>query len=203
MTFNWRQYNHVLNAIQDGFTIATMAKNKREVDPEVKREQIEDAACMLFLVEGYESASMATIAKTAGVAPNTLYWYFASKDDLLVAILDRLVNRALAQLPAMQSQSFGDQVLWLLAEFQQASKLISTVHARLDKSEKVREWHDRFHVMLDQLLVQQMVSKGMSPAKASVMATVGTYVVEGLLSHPHGSQHMEKVVNWLTGMGKA
>lgn len=179
-----------------------MAKNKREVDSEVKREQIEDAACMLFLVEGYESTSMATIAKTAGVAPNTLYWYFASKDDLLVAILNRLVNRAVAQLATMQNQSFGDQVLWLLMEFQQASKLISTVHARLDKSDTIREWHDRFHAMLDQMLVQQMVAKGMSPAKASVMATVGTYVVEGLLSHPHGPEQVEKVVHWLTGSGK-
>lgn len=179
-----------------------MAKNKREVDPEVKRDQIEDAACMLFLVEGYESTSMATIAKTAGVAPNTLYWYFSSKDDLLVAILDRLVNRAMAQLATMQSQSFGDQVLWLLAEFQQASKLISTVHSRLDKSETIRDWHDRFHVMLDQMLVFQMVSTGMSKAKASVMATVGTYVVEGLLSHPHGSQQVKQVVQWLTGGGK-
>ncbi len=179
-----------------------MAKNKRELDPAVKRDQIEDAACMLFLVEGYESTSMATIAKAAGVAPNTLYWYFSSKDDLLVAILDRLVNRAVAQLATMQSQSFGDQVLWLLTEFQQASKLISTVHSRLEKSETIRNWHDRFHLMLDQMLVSQMVSTGMSKAKASVMATVGTYVVEGLLSHPHGSQQVEKVVHWLTAGGK-
>lgn len=179
-----------------------MAKNKRELEPAVKRDQIEDAACMLFLVEGYESTSMATIAKAAGVAPNTLYWYFSSKDDLLVAILDRLVNRAVAQLATMQSQSFGDQVLWLLTEFQQASKLISTVHSRLEKAETIRNWHDRFHVMLDQMLVSQMVSTGMSKAKASVMATVGTYVVEGLLSHPHGSQQVEKVVHWLTSGGK-
>lgn len=179
-----------------------MAKNKREVDPEVKREQIEDAACMLFLVEGYESTSMATIAKTAGVAPNTLYWYFSSKDDLLVAILDRLVNRALAQLATMQGQSFGDQMLWLLTEFKQASKLISTVHSRLDKSATIRDWHDRFHVMLDQMLVFQMTSSGMSRVKASVMATVGTYVVEGLLSHPHGTQQAAQVIQWLTGGSK-
>lgn len=179
-----------------------MARNKREVDPEVKREQIEAAACMLFLVEGYEATSMATVAKAAGVAPNTLYWYFASKDDLLVAILDRLVNRATAQLADMQGHTLTAQLGWLLTEFQQASKLISTVHARLDKSDQIRIWHDRFHAMLDAMLVQQMVSKGMSRAKASVMATVGTYVVEGLLSHPHTAQQADKVVSWLSGNGK-
>lgn len=179
-----------------------MARNKRDVDPEVKREQIEEAACALFLVDGYESTSMAAVGKAAGVAPNTLYWYFASKDDLLVAILDRLVNRAVAQLAGMQEQSLGQQLTWLLAEFQQASKLISTVHSRLDRSEKIREWHDRFHAMLDEMLVHQMVAKGMSRTKASVMATVGTYVVEGLLSHPHTSQQFDKVVHWLTSSGK-
>jgi AcrR family transcriptional regulator len=179
-----------------------MAKNKREVDPEVKREQIEEAACALFLVNGYESTSMAAVGKAAGVAPNTLYWYFASKDDLLVAILDRLVNRAIAQLAQRQDHALGDQLTWLLGEFQQASKLISTVHSRLDRSEKIREWHDRFHAMLDDMLVHQMVSKGMSRTQASVMATVGTYVVEGLLSHPHTSQQFDKVVRWLTGNGK-
>lgn len=179
-----------------------MAKNKREVDPEVKREQIEDAAGMLFLVDGYESTSMAAVAKAAGVAPNTLYWYFANKDDLLVAVLDRHVNCAIERLATMQDQSLSAQLNWLLVSFRQTSKLVSTVHARLDRSEKIRVWHDRFHAMLDQMLVQQMVSKGMSPTKAAVMATVGTYVVEGLLSHPHTSQQVDKVALWLTGNGK-
>jgi AcrR family transcriptional regulator len=189
-------------AFKMSFKMLPMARNKRDVDAEVKREQIEEAACALFLSEGYEATSMAAVGKAAGVAPNTLYWYFASKDDLLVATLNRLVNRALLQLAGMQDLSLGDQLRWLLGEFQQASKLISTVHSRLDRSETVREWHDRFHEMLDAMLVQQMVSKGMSRTKASVMATVGTYVVEGLLSHPHTSQQFDRVVQWLAGDGK-
>lgn len=189
-------------AFKKSFKMLLMAKNKRDVDAEVKREQIEEAACALFLADGYEATSMAAVGKAAGVAPNTLYWYFSSKDDLLVAILDRLVNQAMTRLAGMQDQSLGEQLTWLLGEFQQASKLISTVHSRLDRSEKIREWHDRFHEMLDGMLVQQMVSKGMSRTKASVMATVGTYVVEGLMSHPHTSQQFDKVVHWLTGNGK-
>jgi TetR/AcrR family transcriptional regulator of autoinduction and epiphytic fitness len=179
-----------------------MAKNKREVDPGVKREQIEAVACMLFLVDGYEATSMAAVAKAAGVAPNTLYWYFANKDDLLVAVMDRHVNRALAQLATMQDQSLSVQLGWLLGAFQQTSKLVSTVHARLDRSDQIRDWHDRFHAMLDAMLVQQMVAKGMGPAKAAMMATVGTYVVEGLLSHPHTAQQVDKVAQWLTGNGQ-
>jgi TetR/AcrR family transcriptional regulator of autoinduction and epiphytic fitness len=181
-----------------------MAKNKRDQDADLKREQIEDAACALFLRDGYEATSMAAVAKSAGVAPNTLYWYFEGKDDLLVAILDRLVNRALGHLASeMHSKPLSAQLTWMLAEFQQASKLISTVHARLEQSEKIHAWHERFHTMLDTLLVQQLMHSGMSRSKASLMATVGTYVVEGLLSHPHTSQQADKVVQWLVGAGKA
>ena len=174
-----------------------MARNKRDVDPELKRAEIEEAACALFLAEGYEATSMAAVAKAAGVAPNTLYWYYTSKDDLLVAILDRLVNGALAQFHTMHDLSLGEQLTWVIGEFKQASKLISTVHARLDRSEQIHAWHDRFHEMLDGMLVQQMMAKGMSRTKAKVMATVGTYVVEGLLSHPHSSQQFDRVVQWL------
>jgi AcrR family transcriptional regulator len=179
-----------------------MARNKREVESDIKREQIEDVACTLFLGDGYESTSMAAVAKAAGVAPNTLYWYFTNKDALLVAILDRLVNRAIIQLETMQGQSLGDQLSWLLMELQQANKLISIVHARLDQSNIIREWHDRLHAMLDEFLVHQMMTKGASRAKASMMATVGTYVMEGLLSHPHESREAEKVIQWLAGGGK-
>lgn len=179
-----------------------MARNRRDVDADVKREQIERVASELFLQEGYDAVSMATVAKAAGVAPNTLYWYFANKDDLLVATLDRVVNKALADLAAMGEQPLGVQLRWLLSEFQQASKLVSTVHARVDRSDVVNAWHDRFHAMLDQMLVQRLMDNGMSRAKASVMATVGTYAVEGLLSHKHTAQHLDKVVGWLAGDGK-
>ena len=53
--------------------------------------------------------------------------------------------------------------------------------------------------MLDGLLVAQLKAKGMSGAKASLMATVGTFVVEGLLSHPHSVKQMDAVVTWLAG----
>jgi len=48
-----------------------------------------------------------------------------------------------------------------------------------------------------------MTAKGMSRPKAALMATVGTFVVEGLMSHPHSSQQFDAVVRWLTGIDKA
>lgn len=174
-----------------------MARTKRDIDPALKREQIEAAAGQLFLDQGYEATSMAAVAAAAGVAPNTLYWYFANKDDLLVAVLDRLVDKALAELAGRQGQPLAQQFRWLLGELQQASRLVSTVHARLGQSERIHAWHERFHAMLETLLVQQMTAAGMAPARAAMMATVGTFVVEGLLLHPHSAQQLDRVTKWL------
>lgn len=178
-----------------------MAKNKRDIDRQLKQDEIEEAACRLFLTQGYDATSMASIATSAGVAPNTLYWYFANKDEMLIAVLNRLVGRALQVHAGMLDQPLSTQLMWMLKEFDQASKLVMTVHGRLEHSATIREWHERFHQMLDAMLIAQLKAQGMAADQASVMATVGTYVVEGLLSHPHSMQERETVVKWLTGAG--
>ena len=49
----------------------------------------------LFKEQGYEKTSMSSVAKAAGVAANTIYWYYANKDDLLIAVLNREVMQAM------------------------------------------------------------------------------------------------------------
>jgi AcrR family transcriptional regulator len=53
---------------------------------------------------GYESTSVARIAREAGMAPGLVHYYFASKDALLVAVADwcsHLFDEALADLPVL------------------------------------------------------------------------------------------------------
>ena len=69
-----------------------MARNKRDIDRKDKQDEIIVIARALFLVQGYEATSMAQVARDAGVAPNTLYWYFTDKDDLLIAVLNGFMN---------------------------------------------------------------------------------------------------------------
>jgi TetR/AcrR family transcriptional repressor of mexJK operon len=55
-----------------------------------KREQIRAAAQRLFLELGYERASMDAIARAAGVSKQTLYHYYAAKEQLFVDVLRAL-----------------------------------------------------------------------------------------------------------------
>lgn len=57
---------------------------------EAKRRQITDAARTLFLSQGFSRTTMDAITAEAGVSKQTLYAYFPSKTDLLIAILDEL-----------------------------------------------------------------------------------------------------------------
>jgi AcrR family transcriptional regulator len=52
-----------------------------------KRRQIVDGARAVFLSRGFDAASMADIAKAAGVSKGTLYVYFKDKDELFAAIV--------------------------------------------------------------------------------------------------------------------
>ncbi len=54
--------------------------------PADKRAAIVDAARDLFTTTGYESTTIAQVAKRAGVAVGTVYLYFATKNDVLFAV---------------------------------------------------------------------------------------------------------------------
>jgi len=52
-----------------------------------KRRQIVEGARQVFLARGFDAASMADIAKAAGVSKGTLYVYFKDKEELFSAIV--------------------------------------------------------------------------------------------------------------------
>lgn len=63
-----------------------------------------DAAARLFAAKGFGFTSMRDIARIAGMLPGSLYYYFASKEELLVAVyaegvrrITEALSRALAQ----------------------------------------------------------------------------------------------------------
>jgi AcrR family transcriptional regulator len=62
----------------------------REQLIEARRNQLLDAATEVFAARGFHGATTRMIAEAAGVAEGTIYNYFDSKADLLVAIMTRL-----------------------------------------------------------------------------------------------------------------
>ncbi len=65
----------------------------RSTPPEATgRERIMDVAAASFLVHGYEGTSLRHIADSVGMKAGSLYYHFASKDELLAEILRRGID---------------------------------------------------------------------------------------------------------------
>lgn len=62
---------------------------KSRLNRDSRREAILDVAAEVFLEEGYDAASMSTIATRVGGSKSTLYNYFKSKEELFVAHIER------------------------------------------------------------------------------------------------------------------
>ncbi len=142
------------------------------------------AARILFLQEGYEATAMNRLAIAAGVAPNTIYWYFKDKDELLVAILNAELSERFNEYLQHPMPDPVDRLLWAVNQLQVANRLVSTVHARIQVSPEINGWHDRFHLMIESMLRLELQQAGVAPERMEALVKIAVFTIEGLLAHP-------------------
>ncbi|MHA1538232.1 MAG: TetR/AcrR family transcriptional regulator [Alphaproteobacteria bacterium] len=79
-----------------------------------RREILLEAAARRFVEDGYTAASMRDIARDAGMQPGSIYYHFASKEELLVAVHEdgmRLItDTVLATLAGAEAKSAWDRL---------------------------------------------------------------------------------------------
>ncbi|HMN13384.1 MAG TPA: helix-turn-helix domain-containing protein [Bellilinea sp.] len=68
------------------------AQSRRERRASRRRAHILDAAASVFAAQGVHYTTIKDIAVAADIADGTVYNYFESKEDLVLALLDRLAN---------------------------------------------------------------------------------------------------------------
>ena len=72
---------------------------------EVTRSRILDVALDLFRRQGFEETTMRGIAADAGVSLGSAYYYFESKEDLVMAFYERAIE---AMIPQMEAALSGE-----------------------------------------------------------------------------------------------
>jgi AcrR family transcriptional regulator len=70
---------------------------------EERKDQILDAAREVFTEKGFQKARMDDIVEKSGLSKGTLYWYFKSKDDIVIGIFERLFSREARDLEVLLS----------------------------------------------------------------------------------------------------
>lgn len=164
-----------------------MPKNHRPQSREEKREALVAAAAALFLEHGYEKTSIGKIAQAAGVAPNTIYWYFEDKDALLVATAEGFLQTALADYASVMEQPLVDQMAWLVDRLRPLKDLVSTIHQRASQSEHVAAWHTAFHATVEQLFETQLPAP-LDPATREADVMIVAFTLEGIVTHDVGAE---------------
>jgi AcrR family transcriptional regulator len=65
---------------------------------EERKDQILDAASEVFAEKGVHETRMDDIVEKSGLSKGTLYWYFKSKDEIVLKIFERIFSREFEEL---------------------------------------------------------------------------------------------------------
>jgi AcrR family transcriptional regulator len=71
----------------------TLRKRHVAVSPYLRRQQLIDAAALVFATRGYRAAGVSDIVSAAGVARGTFYLYFEGKAQVFLGIADDFYDR--------------------------------------------------------------------------------------------------------------
>ena len=88
-----------------------MARPSREALRQERRQAILDAAMKVFAQQGYAAATIRAIAREANIAQGTIYLYFPSKRDLLLALYRSMILESLEEIIVRPKEGEDEAVL--------------------------------------------------------------------------------------------
>jgi AcrR family transcriptional regulator len=169
----------------------------REQKRQANRERILLAARRVFGARGYQAATIEEIADEAGLSNGAIYYNFASKEDLFMALLDSRMDERLAHvrealaidpasgglLPALEreardiTRTFKESREWrlLMLEF------VAYAARNANFGKRLRDHQRELHAAVVEILEQHAQAPGITPAMpADTLATTITALLDGL-----------------------
>ncbi|WP_433518645.1 TetR/AcrR family transcriptional regulator [Nonomuraea sp. CA-143628] len=133
--------------------------HNRRADARRSRAAILDAA--LQILDAQPDAGMETIAATAGVTRQTVYAHFPSREQLLLAVVDRITEEVAAAIDATEPQTgpATDALLRLLdASNQTAHRYLALLQRISALPVSPQADHDRHSPVADR--IRQVIERG-------------------------------------------
>jgi AcrR family transcriptional regulator len=132
-------------------------KTRSTESHDAKSGEILEAAERRLREGGYEALSIAAIARELGVAQNTIYWYFSSKDELFVATLRLILEQIGARKPSKRVGKIG-QILWFTDQFHLLSGLRGAMRERARTSRVVADFVEQLDALLSRMLANALAA---------------------------------------------
>ena len=168
-----------------------MPRTRAHLERDDKVEELVAVAERRLLEGGYAALSMAAIARELGLAQNAVYWYFPSRDHLLVAALERIIHRVLAEKP--KGRSTLARVLWFADRLDEFQALRAAVHERAASSPLVADFEQQFNQQLHGLVTGALAGE-VPPERADLTADALLALVEGALLRDLPRRRREDVI---------
>lgn len=81
------------------------------------REGIIDAAQTVFFEKGYQGSTMDDVCRCANISKRTLYVYFASKEQLTMAVLNRGFDVLVMRFQTIEENDVIERLNWIIRTF--------------------------------------------------------------------------------------
>lgn len=162
--------------------------------PDVSAERIPlilNSAIKVFSKKGFEAARMEDIAKTAKLSVGGVYWYYKSKEEIIIAIMEQLIDKDVKDLRALLEAEGSvrarlEAYISLSIEAAQeyipiTYELYSLAHRNAKVKNHIRTFLQTYHSVLEQFIQQGIDRKEFKSANAREAALTLASLYEGTL----------------------
>ena len=155
-----------------------------------KKDQILDTSLQLFMKKGFDATSISDILSQLDIARGTLYYHFESKEAIMDAIIERLLNQVLEKIEKLMTNDSLSQAEKFMGFF------ASINLTQLTGDEEIVDYFNQpqnalFHEKSNRLLIKKL---------SSVLAQIISEGMEsGLFDTPYPAETAELILVGITG----
>ncbi|MEW9502820.1 TetR/AcrR family transcriptional regulator [Jeotgalibacillus marinus] len=148
-------------------------------NPEERRNEILDAAEMLFYTKGYPVTTVNEILQKVGIAKGTFYYYFKSKEEVMEAIVMRFINIGVEAAKAIAADP----------NLKAPEKIFQILMAQ--KSENKELLVEQFHQVNNAEMHQKSLVKSILQLSPIITDVIEQGIEEGLFQTPYPRETVE------------
>ena len=102
----YRKVNMFINIVSTIYDMKPRSPSPKSIET---RQRIVTTALALFESKGYSESTMRDIAKEAGVSLGLTYRYFSRKEELVLALYERLAQQSFEKVEALPRGSIAER----------------------------------------------------------------------------------------------
>jgi len=148
---------------------------RKQSDDSATRTALIDAAEALLFEEGYVAVSSRRIGEKAGVKPPLIHYYFASIDDLYLAVFRRIVETSVTDYQAVLEFERPLAALWEFSDDPRSklgAELLALANHRPALRAALVTYGERAREVQTTAITRRFESKGLQPEIPPVVAAV-------------------------------